>query len=125
MSAPSVIVSQRCNCGRSKEHLHYSGNHDFLIKAGLLFLLLAEGISFVQGAVKGSTTLYLQNSEIQRYQLAMTKMTELTAPYEYLYWHALGLEVVVNLSSSIASFDQGSEYPCGCYHGCGGYVHLG
>lgn len=102
MNTPSAIVSQQCNCGRTGEHLHYSGSHDLLVKSGPVFLLLAEGISFMQGAVKGSTTLYLENWEIQRYEIVVRKMAELTAPYEYLNRLVIAIELTTLLLVVVA-----------------------
>jgi len=102
MNTPSAIVSQQCSCRRTGEHLHYSSSHDLLVKSGLVFLILAEGISFMQGAVKGSTTLYLQNWEIQRYEIVVRKMAELTAPYEYLNWLVIAIELITLLLAVVA-----------------------
>ncbi len=102
MSAPSGVASQQCSCKRTKEHLHYSSNHDFFVKFGLVFVLLAEAVSFVQGWVKGSTTLYLPNAMIEEYEAVMSKMAELTAPYEYLSWLAIALELITLILAVVA-----------------------
>jgi hypothetical protein len=94
MSVPSAIISQQCSCKRTTPHLHYSSNHDFFVKFGLVLLLSAEAVDFVQGFVKGSTTLYLSNAVIEEYETVMSKMAELTAPYEYLSWLAIALELI-------------------------------
>jgi len=102
MSAPSAIVSQRCNCGRNKEHLHYSSNHDFFVKLGLVLLLSAQAISFVQGAVKGATTLYFSYDTMAQYETVTSKMAALTAPYEYLKWLAMALELITLVLAVVA-----------------------
>ena len=56
----------------------------------------------MQGAVKGSTTLYLQNWEIQRYEIVVRKMAELTAPYEYLNRLVIAIELITLLLAVVA-----------------------
>jgi hypothetical protein len=102
MNAPSAIISQRCSCKRTTPHLHYSSNHDFFVKLGLVLLLSAEAISFVQGFVKGATTLSLSYDTIAQYKTVMSKMTELTAPYEYLNWLAIALELITLILAVVA-----------------------
>jgi hypothetical protein len=102
MSLISPVASSRCKCGRATSHAHYSGNHDFFVKSGLVLLLLSEAVSFVQGWVKGSTTLYLSNAVIEEYETVMRKMAELTAPYEYLSWLAIVLELITLILAVLA-----------------------
>jgi len=102
MDAPPVTIAHRCSCGRTKQHLHYSSNHDFFVKFGLILLLLAEAVSFVQGYVKGSTTLYLSNAVIEQYETVTSKIAQLTTPYEYLNWLALGMELITLILAILA-----------------------
>jgi len=102
MSLIPPVASGRCKCGRATSHIHYSSNHDFFVKLGLILLLLAEAVSFVQGWVKGSTTLYLSNAVIEEYETVMSKMAELTAPYEYLSWLAVALELITLILAVLA-----------------------
>jgi|GEM_PF-3976929 len=102
MVALAVAVPQACGCRRSDDHLHYSSSHDLLLKSALAFILLAEGISFIQGSVKGLTTLYLESWEIKRYQVVAEKIAELTAPYEHLKFVALATELIVLLFVIVA-----------------------
>jgi len=84
MNAPSAGVSQQCRCKRSKEHLHYSSNHDFFIRLALVVFLAVEGLAFVKGSVEGSTLLLLYREEESAYGLVSAFVRELAAPYEYL-----------------------------------------
>jgi hypothetical protein len=93
---------QQCSCRRPGAHLHFSSNHDFFVKWGLIFFLLAEGASFVAGYVKGSTTVYLPHYQISAYDAVMSKTAELTAPYEYLRW-VVGFEELAALILGIAA----------------------
>jgi hypothetical protein len=102
MSAPSAIISQRCNCGRSKEHLHFSSTHDFFVKFGLVLLLSAQAVDGVQGFVKGATTLNLSYDVIAQYGIVNSKITELIAPYEYVNWLAIGLELITLVFAIVA-----------------------
>jgi len=65
-------------------------------------MLLAEAASFMQGYVKGATTLYLSNAVIEQYETVTSKITQLTAPYEYLYWLALGMELITLVLAILA-----------------------
>jgi hypothetical protein len=58
--------------------------HDFLVKLGLAIFISAEAISFVGGAVKGSTTLYFEQATIASYTAVADKITQLTAAYQPL-----------------------------------------
>lgn len=87
-------VSSRCRCGRAASHIHYSSNHDFFVKFGLICFLLAEGMSFIEGWVKGSTTVYLSSAVIGQYESVTSSIAELIAPYGYLNWLADGLELI-------------------------------
>jgi len=102
MNTPSAVVSRQCNCKRTKEHLHYSSNHDFFVKCGLAFLLLAEGVAFVQGAVIGSTTILLPYDEIQRYNIVTSKTAELTGPYSFVNVVAIAQELILLLFGIVA-----------------------
>jgi hypothetical protein len=102
MSAPSAIVSEQCSCKRTTPHLHYSSNHDFFVKLGLVLLLLAQLAGGVQGFVKGSTTLYLSNAVVEQYETVTSKIAQLTAPYEYLKWLALGMELITLVLAILA-----------------------
>jgi hypothetical protein len=59
-----------------------------------MFVLVTEGISGVSGVIIGSTKLYLDHATIQAYTLVGQKISELTAPYEYLNNLAIILELV-------------------------------
>jgi len=112
MSAPSAIVSQRCSCKRSKEHLHYSSKHGFFVKYGSVLLVFAEALSFIQrfeqGFVKGSTTLFpiatslLSYTRIVDYNMVITYIAQLTASFEYLKWLGMGMELLTILLAIIA-----------------------
>jgi hypothetical protein len=100
--AVSPPTAQQCSCKRIQQHLHYSSNHDFSVKSGLISFLLAEGVSFVAGYVKGSTRVYLPSGQISAYNAVMSKTAELTAPYQYLSWMA-GFEELAVLILGIAA----------------------
>jgi len=91
-----------CSCNRGTSHLHYSNNHEFFVKWGLIFFLLAEGFAFVAGYVQGSTTVYLPYHQISAYDAFMSKIAELTAPYEYLNWLVV-IEELATLVLAIAA----------------------
>jgi RNA polymerase subunit RPABC4/transcription elongation factor Spt4 len=92
MSAPSAIISQWCSCKRTTPHLHYSSNHDFFVKLGLICFLFVEGLSFISGMVKGSTLLYLTSNEQICYEAVTRAAGTLIAPYEGLSNAAMALE---------------------------------
>jgi len=102
MSVPSAIISQQCSCKRTTPHLHYSSNHDFFVKFGLVLLLSAEAVDFVQGFVKGSTTLYLSNAVIDQYETVTSEIAQLIKPYEYLNWLAIALELITLILAVLA-----------------------
>jgi hypothetical protein len=88
------VASSRCKCGRATSHIHYSSNHDFFVKLGLICFLFVEGLSFVSGWVKGSTLLYLTSDEQICYEAVTRFAGTLLAPYERLSNAAMALEAL-------------------------------
>lgn len=98
MSAPSVIVSEQCSsCKRTTPHLHYSSNHDTAVLSSLFLILLAEGLSFVSGAVNGSIKLYLAPDQIYAYTEVNRRIAEAMAPFQGVYYLGMGIELLTVL----------------------------
>ena len=80
-------------CPRIGSHVHYSTLHDALVKLGVGAFISAEIISFVAGAVRGSTTLYFDPSTIYSYNTVSDKITQLIAPYQTISYLSYVFEV--------------------------------
>ena len=93
MKSPLTVPSQ-CGCKSTTAHLHYSSNHDFFVRLGLVCFLLVEGLSFVSGAVRGSTFLYLGPEERGAYHLVSRSIEELVAPYAPLTFVRVAVELI-------------------------------
>jgi hypothetical protein len=112
MSLIPPVASSRCKCGRATSHIHYSSSHGFFVKYGLVLLVFAEVLSFIQrfeqGFVKGSTTLFpiatslLSYTRIVDYNMVITYIAQLTASFEYLKWLGMGMELLAILLAIIA-----------------------
>jgi len=103
LSIVSPLVTQRCSCGRTKDHLHYSSNHDFFVRFGLVCFVIVEGLAIVRGAVHGSTFLTLYGEELRAYDLVTRATETLLAPYDYLWIPLIVTELAV-LILIVASF---------------------
>ena len=85
MNAPSAVVSRQCDCKRTKEHLHYSSNHDFFTYMGLACFLAVEALAFVQGWVKGSTLFYPSTVERVSYETVARYAEQLPELFELFH----------------------------------------
>jgi len=95
MSLIPPVASSRCKCGRATTHIHYSSNHDFFVKLGLICFLFAEGVSFIAGWVKGSTLLVFSTGDIAAYDRVNSTIAQLTGPYQGLNNAAMATELLI------------------------------
>lgn len=95
MSLISPVASSRCKCGRATSHIHYSSDHDFFVKLGLICFLFAEAVSGIEGWVKGSTLLYFSTGDIAAYDRVNSAIARLTAPYQGLNNATMATELLI------------------------------
>jgi hypothetical protein len=98
------VVLGRCECGRATAHIHYSKDHDYFVKFGLVWFLVVEAVSFAKGWVIGSTTLPFSSYDIEAYKRVTSTIAQLTAPYQNLNVAATGAELLLIAFAFVALF---------------------